>query len=103
MRAMRSLLNLLIILAIVGGGAFAIYHFTIQDKVKDTTSATKLCVTERDMVKDAIKQATELHGRSGIDIVDPGTYIHVNTPPKYYSWTGHDGLWAPLPIGTPPC
>ncbi len=103
MKNFRSLSGFLLALAIIGGGAYAGYYYLVKDKVKDSTPAMKECRTEKDMVTDAVKQASELSTRSKPGLISPNDYMRKSVDLKYYQWAGTAPDFAVEPIGSPPC
>lgn len=105
MRAFKSLLSVLILVAVIGGVAYGGYYFFVKDKVEDATPEQRECRTEHDMVIDAVKQANKLHDTTPGLGVDPSQYIHVAEARKYYTWNAAapGGRFAVQPIGQPVC
>jgi len=96
----RSLLGFLLVLAIIGGGAYAGYYYLIKGKVTDVTPAMRDCRTEKDMVTAAVQQASS---STQSKLVDPSSYMRNTAALKYYEWGGTAPVFNVVPIGKPPC
>jgi len=101
---MKGFVKLVLVLAVLAGAGYGAWYYIGKDHT-DRTPEQKACATERGMVQQAIDKATKdaQAGASGLGIIDPGTYIHVSTPPTYYTWTTAPMGWKLQPVGTPPC
>lgn len=100
---MRRLFGLLVFLAVVAGASYGVYHFAIKDRVTDESPEAKECKVELSMIKTSIDAALKERQSTGLDLVDPGTYIDKSVTLKYYTWEPAAVGWVPKPIGTPPC
>ena len=101
---MKSFVKLVLVLAVLAGAGYGAWYFIGKDRT-DQTPEQKACATERGMVQQAIDKATKdaQGGAASLGVIDPGTYIHVSTPPVYYTWTTAPMGWKLQPVGTPPC
>ena len=103
MRGLKSFLTFVVVLAIIGGGAYAGWYFLIKDKVKDQTPEQAACSTEKGMVQEAVKKATIDRTQANLDDITPDVYIHRSDARKYYTWGGTPPNFVIQPIGAPPC
>ena len=102
MKSALSVLKLVVIFGVLGGGIFALYHFGIDNKTDESTPV-KECKVEREMVVKSIEAALKERKKTGLDLVDPSTYIDQSVTLKYYTWTPGGFGWMTQPIGKPPC
>lgn len=102
MKSALSVLKLVVIFGILGGSIFALYHYGIAKK-SDESSPVKDCKVEREMVVKSIEAALRERKKTGLDLVDPSTYIDQSVTLKYYNWTTGGFGWITQPIGKPPC
>lgn len=102
MKSTMAVLKLVLIFGVLGGSIFALYHYGI-DKNSDESSPTKECKVEKAMVVKSIEAAAKERQRTGLDLVDPATYIDASVTLKYYNWAPGGFSWVTQPIGTPPC
>ena len=100
---MRSLLRLVVFLAVVGGLSYGGYVYLVKDKVVDETSAEKECKVEKAMIESSIEEAVKERQTTGLELADPGTFIDKAATLEYYTWEAGGFAWVPKPIGTPPC
>ncbi len=100
---MRSLLRLVVFLAVAGGLSYAGYVYLVKDKVVDTTPAEKACKVEKGMIEKSIEAAVKERQSTGLELADPSTFIDKSATLEYYTWEPGGFGWVPKPIGTPPC